>query len=125
MDSDTIIGWIMGMVVGLIFLFLLSLIPLALLVDHLGSTSNGQHTGYVTAVEKNGLIWKTWTAYIKTDPQSSQEDKYCVTDESVVAELKKASQTRELITVNFDQPWLVWKMQCNSEGAIITGLSTE
>lgn len=46
--------------------------------------NSGQHTGYVSSVEQSGIIWKTWTAYIKTDPQSSQEDAYCVTDSYVV-----------------------------------------
>lgn len=91
-------------------------------ISHIGATNNGQHTGYVTAVEQEGLIWKTWRAYVKTDPQSSQEDSYCVTDPSVVNQLQSIEQTRELVTVSYSSPFLVWKWQCGGEQSIISGI---
>ena len=42
------------------------------------TTTDGEHTGFVTAVEKNGAFWKTGRVYIKSDLSSSQEDIYCV-----------------------------------------------
>lgn len=104
-----------------------ALIVLALVgwgtISHIGATNNGQHTGYVTAVEQEGLIWKTWRAYVKTDPQSSQEDSYCITDLNVVSQVQDLEKNRTLATVNYASPWLVWKWQCGGEGSIIKSVS--
>jgi hypothetical protein len=88
-------------------------------ISHIGATNNGEHTGYVTAVEQEGLIWKTWRAYVKTDPQSSQEDSYCVTDPIVVSALRNVEQSRALVTVDYSSPFLVFKWQCGGEQSII------
>jgi hypothetical protein len=42
------------------------------------TTTNGKHVGVVTAVETNGFIFPTTSIYVKTDAQSSQEDRYCI-----------------------------------------------
>ena len=85
--------------------------------------NSGQHTGYVTSVEQSGIIWKTWTAYIKTDPQSSQEDKYCVTDPNVVSQLQFAAIQRDIVTVYYSVPWLTWKWQCGYEQSITQNIT--
>jgi hypothetical protein len=84
----------------------------------------GQHTGYVTSVEESGIISKTWTAYIKTDPQSSQEDSYCVTDLSTINQLQTASKNRTPVTVDYSAPLIVWKWQCGSEQSIINAVES-
>ncbi len=94
-------------------------------ISHIGATNNGQHTGYVTAVEQEGLIWKTWRAYVKTDPMSSQEDSYCVKDPAVVSQLQGIETSRSLVTVNYASPWLVWKWQCGGEGSIISSIANQ
>ncbi len=81
--------------------------------------NSGQHTGYVTSVEQSGIIWKTWTVYIKTDPQSSQEDAYCVIDPSIITELQNASTNRNLVTISYAVPFIVWKWQCGGEQSTI------
>lgn len=81
--------------------------------------TNGSHTGYITAVEKNGVIWKTGRAYVKTDTQSSQEDQYCVKDQKVYDELVKAQTSKEMVTVKFDAPLIVANWECGGESAII------
>jgi hypothetical protein len=86
--------------------------------------NSGQHTGYVSSVEQSGIIWKTWTAYIKTDPQSSQEDTYCVTDQNTVTALKSAATNRGSLTVYYSVPLLTWKWQCGGEQSIIQSVNT-
>lgn len=89
-------------------------------------TSSGEHTGYVTAVETTGVFYKTNTAYVKTDPQSSQEDSYCVVDPAVQQELQGYSQSRQLVTVSYVD-WFIqgWKY-CNGEQAgVITAVRAE
>ncbi len=93
------------------------------LTSHIGAVNEGQHTGYVTAVEREGLIWKTWRAYVKTDPQSSQEDLYCVTDPNVVFDLQYMEKSRQLITVNYSSPAIVFKWECGGESSIIKSIS--
>ena len=46
-------------------------------------------TRYITALEKTGLFFKTGTAYVKTENESSQEDDYCVIDENIYQQLKE------------------------------------
>jgi hypothetical protein len=74
-------------------------------------------------VEQEGLIWKTWRAYVKTDPMSSQEDSYCVTDPSVVSQLQSIETSRALVTINYSSPYLVWKWQCGGEYSIINSVA--
>lgn len=83
------------------------------------TTENGRHSGQVTALEQNGLIFKTWTAYVKSDVSSSQEDAYCVEDEKVVEELMEASRTKKNIVVGYHDEAIVAPWRCNSESGII------
>lgn len=86
-------------------------------------TGTGEHTGYVTAAEKTGIIFKTNTVYLKTDPQSSQEDAYCVVDSGLYSQLENLSRQKAQVTVNYIS-WLVSGVKnCNGEQAVITGIS--
>jgi len=86
--------------------------------------NSGQHTGYVTSVEQSGIIWKTWTVYIKTDTQSSQEDTYCVTNPSVVSDLQLAATRKSSVTVYYSVPLLTWKWQCGGEQSTVQSINT-
>ena len=68
---------------------------------HIKITDEGKHTGYVTAVETNGLIFKTHSAYFKSELESSQEDRYCVIDSDLRNELIEASKDRKRITIYY------------------------
>lgn len=71
----------------------------------------GSHVGYITATEHNkGLFFESMRVYVKTDTQSSQEDTYCVTNRSLLDELEKKSETKELVKIKyqglgFTSPW--------------------
>lgn len=41
---------------------------------HFSSAGQGSHTGFVTAVEQEGYIYRNYRVYVKTDLSSSQED---------------------------------------------------
>lgn len=82
-------------------------------------TGNGTHVGFVTAVEKNGVIFKTGTAYVKTDLSSSQEDQYCVVDASVYDKLVSFSQSRSHVVLKYVS-WLSAGVKyCGNEEAVI------
>jgi hypothetical protein len=89
----------------------------------LHSPNSGEHTGYITAVEQSGLIWSTHTVYVKTDPQSSQEDAYCVTDPEVIKALKEKSITRELVILKYAAPFFVPGSKCKNESSIVYSVS--
>ncbi len=91
-------------------------------ISHIGASNSGQHTGYITNVEQEGFIWKTWRAYVKTDLQSSQEDQYCVEDPQVAVHLKVAAEYRLPLTINYSSPWLVFKWDCGGESSIIRSI---
>lgn len=89
------------------------------------NTGNGEHTGYVTAVETSGVFFKTHRAFIKTDTQSSQEDAYCVIDPTVFAELENVSKKKTLVTVKYFDWFSKGITNCGGEaGGIINGVST-
>lgn len=84
------------------------------------NTGSGEHTGYITAVEKSGVFWKTGTAYIKTDVSSSQEDRYCISDPAVYSRLEELSRSQARITVRYVEYLIKGFTVCNGEQAIIT-----
>lgn len=113
-DGAELFGWLIVLVLAVGYFSF---------VSHIGAANNGQHTGYVTAVEQEGIIWKTWRAYVKTDPQSSQEDVYCVKDAQVVYDLKSTEESRALVTVSYASPLVVFKWECGGESSIIQSIS--
>ncbi len=97
---------------------LISLLP----ITFIKTTENGQHTGIVTAVETNGVIWKTDRVYFKTDVQSSQEDAYCVIDSAVKHALEEFQINKKIVTIYYDNYMIIGYSLCKSEGAIIIGV---
>lgn len=86
-------------------------------------TGDGTHTGYVTAVGKHGVLWRSWTAWFKTDAQSSQEDSYCVRlNDALAGELRQHADTRALVEITY-KTYLAYDWgECNGEGAVIVGV---
>src|ERR1700692_2816547 len=82
-------------------------------------TGDGEHTGYISAVERTGIFFKTFRVYLKTDPQSSQEDSYCVVDPKVYSQLEQLSEQKVQVTVSY-LSWLVSGIKnCGGENAVV------
>lgn len=65
-------------------------------------TSKGEQTGFVTAVETNGIFFKTPRVYIKSELSSSQEEAFCVaSDAATIDRLEEAARTQERLTLEF------------------------
>ena len=112
--DDEILGW------GGLILVILLIWPIWSSVH---SPTNGEHTGYVTAVENSGYVFHTWTAYVKTNTQSSHEDKYCVTDSSVVQALQYAQENGAKITIEYGDNFFMPFWQCKgSDQSIINNI---
>lgn len=67
------------------------------------SIGRGSHTGYVTAVDQRGYIFRNYEVYFKTDTSSSQEDVYCVSRymPGLADELRIAGEKRTLVTIRY------------------------
>lgn len=95
----------------------------ALLSGCIETVSNGKHSGQITATDKTGLIWKTWDVYVKTDISSSQEDKYCVEDASLILLLNELSEDRTKVTILYRDEFYTAPWRCEDiRAGIITGI---
>ena len=85
-------------------------------------TGKGSHVGYITSTEETGLFFKTKRAYVKTDTQSSQEDSYCVIDQTVFSKLQKLSENKAHVEIQYIS-WITAGIKyCAQEGDIITSV---
>ena len=68
------------------------------------SERGGAHTGYISAVDQEGILFPNYKVFFKTDSSSSQEDQYCVhrNQTALAAELRRYSETRELVTIRYN-----------------------
>lgn len=112
-------------VFGCFTLLIVFVVLASILISVVGfhyNTGSGQHTGYVTAVQKQGVFFKTWRAYVKTNTQSSQEDMYCVIDENIVKQLQDAAENNRQVTISYID-WLEPGItNCSGETDIINGI---
>lgn len=116
---------IIEVIVSLCILGIIGTVAGLILVQFTGlhiNTGKGEHTGFVTAVERSGVVWKTGTVYVKTDLSSSQEDKYCVTDDAVYLRLEEASRNKEKLTLQHKSYFATGIYECGSEEAIVYGI---
>lgn len=62
---------------------------------------NAEHTGFITAVSQEGLIFQNYRIYFKTDMSSSQEDVYCLHRDNIefANKLKQASKEKKMVTI--------------------------
>lgn len=113
-------GLVLTVFFGVIAIIIASIV---LLIIGFKSPTSGQHTGIVTSVEENGIIWHTWSAYIKTSAQATQEDRYCVTDPAVVAQLQADADSVREVTVHYSNGLIVWPTECKGDDeSIITSV---
>jgi hypothetical protein len=103
---------------------------LALLIGIVGSVliancggSAGVHAGYVTSVEDlQNVTWNSTVVHFKSNPESTQEDKYCVADNNVRQALERAAQTQTRVLLHYHNDLILWRWQCNGGNSIIVGV---
>jgi hypothetical protein len=90
---------------------------------HIITTENGRHTGTITAVETNGMIFKTISVYFKSDAQSSQEDVYCLIDKSLIPIIEQKAQDKAKVTLIYMDYFITSVAECGTyNGGIIVGI---
>jgi len=116
---------VLGAILTLILIFILigSVILFWIIGLHVLITENGRHTGYVTAIETNGWLFKTDSVYFKTETESSQEDRYCIIDKELKTRLEQYQKEKKRITIEF-YDWMFYGIKyCKGEDiAIISGV---
>ena len=115
------IGITLGVLVGVFLLWLIIYVPI---FGFHYETGRGTQVGYISAVEKSGIFFKTGTAYIKPELESTQEDNYCVVDEAVYQELAEMARNKQRVEVSHMSWFSAGITNCNAEGAIIEKVTT-
>jgi hypothetical protein len=116
-------GNITIIIAALIVIAVLIIILTSAIGIHIETTRGGTHTGYVSAIEENGIWFKTTSVYFKTDAQSSQEDRYCLIDKSLIPILQEKEISKEKVTITFNAYLAPGWNNCKMEdGGIITGI---
>ena len=95
MESDTFVGCIT--IVIMIFL-----VPM-LFLFRFSSMGNGEHNGYITALDQRGFIFRNYEVYFKTDNSSSQEDTYCIhrDDTEIIEKARQANRERKQVIITY------------------------
>lgn len=111
--------FIVGLIWVLIVLTFVLGILYALFVESTGGSS-GRHTVYISAVEdEDNLVWDATLAYVKTSPQTTQEEKYCVNDPRVRKLLEEAAASQKPVVVYYQNDFFMMKWECVSGMSII------
>lgn len=107
---------------------------LALLVALIGTPAlccagwggaDGHHSCYVIAVEdQNNFTWDSTVVFVKTDPQASNEDKYCVNDSDVRKKLEAAARDKTFVVIHYRNKFLMKRWECNGGDSIIVGVES-
>jgi hypothetical protein len=116
-------GNISIIIAALIVIAILIIVMVFAIGIHIETTRGGTHTGYVTAIEENGIWFRTTSVYFKTDAQSSQEDRYCLIDKSLIPMLQEKEASKEKVTITFNAYLAPGWNNCKIEdNGIITGI---
>lgn len=99
MNEDIAIGCFWVGIIG----FITAGVVAAIVGLHFDTTGVGHHTGFITAVQQEGIFFQNYHVFVKTDNSSSQEDEYCVMegDKALADQLQQFSKDRTLVSVTF------------------------
>ena len=97
------IDFVANLIAGFIIFMIILAICFACWGIRLSQVGEGEHSGYITAVDQRGYIFRNYDVFFKTDNSSSQEDTYCVdrNDKELVKQAQEANKTRKQVTVHY------------------------
>ena len=86
--------------------------------------NEGQYKGYVVSLEQDGVIFKGYTVYLKTDLQSSNEDVACVNrdDKELIEKLKESQGLNEPIILDYEGMIIYGIGECPKSDWMIMGI---
>lgn len=82
-------------------------------------TGTGTANGVITSVENDGVIWKTYTIYIKTDAASTKEESYCIEPENhaLAQQLRGYAANRTPVEISFTNEFAIGPWRCTGDGS--------
>jgi len=99
----------------LFFIAFIAILSPFILINKIGATK-GEHTGLITAVERNdNLLWDADLIYFKSSDESTQEDIYCI-EEGLIEKAKELGNKKQIVTISFENNF--WFMRWNCNGGI-------
>jgi hypothetical protein len=103
-------------VIAMIFLIVAIIVVSIFWVIGLHIEDNtGSQVGYITTIDTNGIIFKTKSVYIKSDLESSQEERYCAEGEDVIANLTFARDNGSKVKIYYNDWFFRGITHCKSE----------
>lgn len=111
-------------IIWLIWVLLASLWIIPIFTGVNVKSSDGQYKGYVLAVEHNGAIFKGYTAYLKTDLTSSDQDVACINrdDKELIEKLKSVQENKESVVLEYESVWQYKIGECPGSDWKIIGI---
>ena len=117
--QDLAMWFFLTFLIIIIFVFIIMMPITLFFLSDIGA-SQGQHTGYISAVEFNkNILWDANIVYFKTDMESTQEDRYCVNDNLLNAKLEQYARNNQQLTIQYSNPFWFWRSLCNGGDSII------
>lgn len=102
---------------------LIAVLPILFLAGCITTTRDAEQVGYITAVENNGAIFRTWAVYTKSELESSQEELWCVEDKDVVDKLKNFRDRKTRVRLNYFDEMVIAPWRCSTHN-IISGVES-
>jgi len=96
--------FIVNVVAGFIVLVVILVIIFAFWGIRFSQVGQGEHSGFITAVDQRGYVFRNYDVYFKTDNSSSQEDEYCINRNNIglIEKAKKANKLRKQVTLHYE-----------------------
>ena len=108
-----------------VVLFWFCLITIPMTSGLVANYGQGEQAGYVTFIEKSGLIWKTWEGRIQEGVGEQVNAggilTFSVLDATIVKELKEISGSRKRVMLTYSS-WLIMPYSFGSSDCIVTNI---
>lgn len=78
----------------------------------------GSQTGFIEAVQQEGVLWQNYHIFIKSSNEASQADKYCILEENrdIAEQLRTASRKAQRVTVFYRRNFFILPMgRCDGD----------
>lgn len=104
-------------------LFIIVFITISMTTGLCENFGHGSQAGYITSIEKSGIIWKTWEGRIQEGVGEQVNVggilKFSVTDDKVVKELQKISGSKQRVNLIYNS-WLIIPYQLGATNCLVT-----
>lgn len=119
--TDTAV-WILGIVLIIGFLGF----GIASAAGLSNARAPSEYSGHVVDVEQDrGTVFRTTQLNMKTHPQASSSETFCIQDgdEEILETAKNATRNNDRVTIEYSRPYFVWIGDCESDTSIVQDIT--